>query len=366
MFNNFGQSSRPRVYQGAKQNDRYAFVCEYYDDQAEIMRNYQLLYYVTDETIEMFDLKSKRIFLKRMKYDLDLDDLYIGNTVTVYSRQLKVTAYGDQFTANKMATFTQTTVAIIRPDGFEDAGSIIGKIEHSGFRIKQLRMVQLDRERASEIYQDDNLVECMVSGPSIALELVGDNAIEKWKGMMADEPCLGSASTDDAAVETAFYFSSDQETTARFEKSSLLLIKPHAVTEGLIGKILGTLLSYSMDILALETFTLDTANAADFLEVYKGVLPEYPQMVSQYANGQCVAIEVGKTLDGNQESDIVEDLRDVAGPADPELGRILRPQSLRSLYGTNKIKNAIHVTDLEEDAPLETDFFFNVLRSSKN
>lgn len=49
-----------------------------------------------------FDIKNKRTFLKRCEYgSLQLKDIYIGATVNVYSRQLKVVDYADQFTRGK-------------------------------------------------------------------------------------------------------------------------------------------------------------------------------------------------------------------------------------------------------------------------
>ena len=39
-------------------------------------------------------------------------------------------------------------------------------------------------------------------------------------------------------------------------------------------------------------FNLDRANAEEFLEVYKGVVTEYSQMVTELCSGPCLAIEV--------------------------------------------------------------------------
>ena len=48
--------------------ERYVFTCEWYDAQAELMRNYQLTYYPKDTTIEMYDMKNRRMFLKRSEF----------------------------------------------------------------------------------------------------------------------------------------------------------------------------------------------------------------------------------------------------------------------------------------------------------
>lgn len=53
--------------------------------------------------------------------------------------------------------------------------------------------------------------------------------------------------------------------------------------------------------------------------------------------------------------------RQLCGPMDPELARVLRPNSLRALFGLNKIKNGVHCTDLQQDGQLETSYFFTLL-----
>lgn len=52
-----------------------------------------------------FDVKNQRIFLRRIKYeDIHPEDLFVGNRVNVFSRQLNLIEYGDQYTANKLGS----------------------------------------------------------------------------------------------------------------------------------------------------------------------------------------------------------------------------------------------------------------------
>ena len=46
-------------------DDRYVFTVEWYDSAASLVRTYNLTYYIKDKTIEMFDLKSRKMFLKK-------------------------------------------------------------------------------------------------------------------------------------------------------------------------------------------------------------------------------------------------------------------------------------------------------------
>lgn len=85
------------------------FVVEWFDSAASLVRSYQLTYFLKDKSIEMvtpfpmqFDLKNKRIFLKRCEYpQLQLKDIFVGAVLSIYSRQLKVIDFADEFTRTK-------------------------------------------------------------------------------------------------------------------------------------------------------------------------------------------------------------------------------------------------------------------------
>ena len=46
-------------------------------------------------------------------------------------------------------------------------------------------------------------------------------------------------------------------------------------------------------------------------------------------------------------------VREFCGPMDPEIARHIRPQTIRAMFGVDKISNAVHCTDLPEDGVLE-------------
>jgi nucleoside-diphosphate kinase len=56
--------------------------------------------------LQMIDIKNRRHFLKKMRPPPDFREelLYLGSTVTLLSRQLKIIDYGDEFTRSKMQT----------------------------------------------------------------------------------------------------------------------------------------------------------------------------------------------------------------------------------------------------------------------
>lgn len=79
-------------------------------------------------------------------------------------------------------------------------------------------------------------------------------------------------------------------------------------------------------------------------------------MVDELTSGISIAIEI-KSSSSNSQSEF----REFCGPHDPEMARTLRPRSLRALFGSDKIKNGVHCTDLPEDAILEVEYFFRIL-----
>lgn len=77
-------------------------------------------------------------------------------------------------------------------------------------------------------------------------------------------------------------------------------------------------------------------------------------MVTELCSGPCVAIEI-------QQSNPTKTFREFCGPADPEIARHLRPETLRAIFGKTKVQNAVHCTDLPEDGLLEVQYFFKIL-----
>lgn len=93
-------------------------------------------------------------------------------------------------------------------------------------------------------------------------------------------------------------------------------------------------------------FNLSREVVEEFYDVYKGVLPEYLPLIEHLSNGQSVALEV-------RQENVVTAFRDFVGPNDPEIAKHLKPNSLRAQFGCDRVKNAVHCTDLAEDGRLE-------------
>jgi len=255
--------------------------------------------------------------------------------------------------------------------------------------VGRMRSLHMSRGDAQEFYAEhrgkpfyDELTDFMSSGPIVALELIADGAIQKWRKLIGPtntfkareeapsclraqfgtdgtrNACHGSDSPASADRELGFFFEQPGRfpATARYDNCTLCVVKPHAVKAGMAGVIVDSMIEEGFEVSAIELFTLTRVNASEFLEVYKGVLPEYNLMVEEMSNGPCIALEI-------RSEHAVQAMREVMGPHDPELARVLRPQTIRAKHGLDKVMNAVHCTDLVEDGQLEVEYFFRILQS---
>ncbi|XP_064615445.1 nucleoside diphosphate kinase homolog 7-like [Liolophura sinensis] len=371
------------------EDDCYSFITEWYDPFASLVRRYKITYYTEDSSVEMFDIKAHKMFLKRNKVDnLSMRDLYIGSIINICSRALHIVDYADDYTRRKFSSRKEKTFAMIKPECVNKVGQILDIITQKGFMVSKLKMCQLSRTEVFNFYEEhkgkpflDDLVNYISSGPVIAMELMGQNAVQTWRALMGptdpsvarkeapnsirarfgtdktQNACHGADSQGSAARELEFFFSSkgpSRQNTAKYTNCTCCVIKPHAVLDGVAGKILSAIIEAGFEISAMQMVNMEQANAEEFYEVYKGVIQEYYAMVKELTHGPCIALEI-------RSEDAPTKFRDMAGPADPEIARHLRPRTLRALYGKDKIQNAIHCTDLPEDGLLEVEYFFKIL-----
>lgn len=82
------------------------------------------------------------------------------------------------------------------------------------------------------------------------------------------------------------------KSTAQLNNSTCCVIKPHAIKDKSAGLIIDQILSEGFEISAMELFYLDKPSAEEFLEVYKTLIPEFPEMVAELTMGPCLALEV--------------------------------------------------------------------------
>merc|ERR1719359_1737542 len=277
------------------------------------------------------------MFLKRAAFGhIQSEDLYLGAILNVYSRQVKIVEYGDVFTRNELEGKKSRTLALVKPDAYPHLGKIIKEIYKMNFIIAQMRMVKMTKADAEETAGNPHTLRAQYGADKDV-----KNAIH------------GSKSIMDARNEIEFFFDRKWPTTAIFNNCTCAVIRPHAIKD--TGDIIDRILSEGFEISAFQMQALSTVAAEEFLEVYKGVLPEYHDIVEQMCAGPVVAMEI-------RQENAVETFHKLVGPHDPEIARHLRPDTLRGQFGVDRVQNTLHCSDLPEDGLLECEYFFKMLQ----
>ena len=137
--------------------ERFCFITEHYDSLSSLKRKFQLFYYPSDDSIEMYEIRTKKIFLKRTTIPgITLKDLYKGNEITIYARLHKLIDYGDNYTKNHFEEISTNTICLIKPDGYYNIGKIIAYILQYGFSINQLKLCKMTPEEVISFFNYNN------------------------------------------------------------------------------------------------------------------------------------------------------------------------------------------------------------------
>lgn len=376
-------------------NEKYIFEAEWYDKIATILKKFYLYYYPFDNTVELFDLKTRKTFLRRTTCEgIQAKDFYVGATVTIFSRSIRITDYADCNTRTKLQTKMQKTFAMLKPEVIDHLGEILKRIISCNFHVANIKMVSLTKEEATKLYEDEEStsiayrVNHITSGPIVALEILGDHALTRWLEVIGPEDseearakapssiraCYGkdkiynavhgSKNEKAAEKELQFFFPDPKSkhkgpaNTATLKNCTCSIIKPHAVQAKQTGDIIDDIQKAGYTVSAVQQFCVNPFDAEEFLEVYKGVLPDYAAMVGELQSGPCIVMELKHK---NEKFDVQGEFRKLCGPMDPDIARQVRPNTFRAKYGKNKVQNALHCSDLPEDGTLEVEYFFKIL-----
>lgn len=148
------------------------------------------------------------------------------------------------------------------------------------------------------------------------------------------------------------------KTMVKFDKSAkccemieqaLFVIKPDAVADDNIGSIIDKLEKANLRIIGMK-MTRMTQNEVEAL--YKDhVKKSFFQSLSKYMQSGPVVLCV---VEGK---DAIKEARKLAGATDPSKASV---DSIRSRYGTDKQRNAVHVSDSIKSAKKEIALFFRL------
>jgi len=324
--------------------ERHCYVTEWYDSHAEIKRQYQLMHYLKDNTIEMYDIKNRRKFLNRIKLPQMPHKLLIGTKLSIHARQHCIVEYADQKTRLDHQGLNESTCGIIKSHAH--LGKVLTLLATADLKVTSLKSIKLTPLHVTQLNLDQSAV--------IAIEAKGRDAISKFGEISKAVNCIAAVDAEQAEFIATTLMSSESTVTTQ-DGVSCAIIKPHALDHA--GSIIDEILAKYEKITAVKMVSLDRKEAEEFYEVYRNVVPEYSQMADELASGPSIVLEVGSANGSN----VVESLRQLCGPVDPNVAAAIRPSTLRARYGSSKVQNAVHCTDLEGDGAFESNFMFEVL-----
>lgn len=128
------------------------------------------------------------------------------------------------------------------------------------------------------------------------------------------------------------------------------LIKPDAVENNYIGPILAKINEAGFRIKALKYTRMSREQAARFYAVHKE-RAFFNDLINYMSSGPVVAAILEK-------ENAVEDFRRLIGATDPAKAA---PGTIRNLFAKTIEANAIHGSDSDENAQIESSFFFSQL-----
>ncbi|MBT3383941.1 MAG: nucleoside-diphosphate kinase [Prolixibacteraceae bacterium] len=131
-------------------------------------------------------------------------------------------------------------------------------------------------------------------------------------------------------------------------KLTFTMIKPTAFKNNNSGAILKIIYEAGFIIKAMKLTRLTPAQAGAFYEVHKE-RPFYASLVEFMSSGPIIAASLEK-------DNAVEDYRTLIGATNPENAA---KGTIRNLYATNLQQNAVHGSDSDENAIVESDYFFS-------
>ena len=126
------------------------------------------------------------------------------------------------------------------------------------------------------------------------------------------------------------------------------IIKPKAVAKGFIGPILNMISEAGFKIGALKMLHLTRTEAQRFYEVHLE-RPFYNDLVEFMISGPIVVAVLEK-------ENAVEDYRKLIGSTDPAKAE---EGTIRKKYAESMSANAVHGSDSDDNAEIESTFFFS-------
>ena len=128
------------------------------------------------------------------------------------------------------------------------------------------------------------------------------------------------------------------------------MLKPDAVEANNIGPILAVINKAGFKIMAMKYMRLTKEQAGQFYAVHKE-RPFYGELVDYMSSGPILAAVLSK-------DNAVADYRQLIGATDPTKAE---EGTIRKMFAKSIAANAVHGSDSNENAQVESNFFFSQL-----
>jgi len=131
------------------------------------------------------------------------------------------------------------------------------------------------------------------------------------------------------------------------DQTTLLIIKPDAVRNRKVGKIIQEIEDLGFEVVETSVYKFSRNSATRFYNEHLGK-DFFQKHVDFISSGDCIALVISG-------EDVINRLRLLAGstnPAEAEVG------TLRQKYGTGLPENAVHTSDSEESFQREVEIIF--------
>ena len=131
-------------------------------------------------------------------------------------------------------------------------------------------------------------------------------------------------------------------------KITFSIIKPYAVKQGYIGPILAMINEAGFKISAITSTKLSEEQAETFYRIHESK-PFFDDLVEFMSSGPIVAMIL-------ERENAVEEFRRLIGHTDPTKAET---GTIRHKFAISVQSNAVHGSDSDENALIESDFFFS-------
>ena len=128
---------------------------------------------------------------------------------------------------------------------------------------------------------------------------------------------------------------------------TLTMIKPDAIAKGNTGEIIQKITNSGFKIVALKLTKLTLEQAAEFYAIHKEK-KFYEELIKFMISGPIIVAILEK-------KNAVNDFRALIGSTNPEEAA---EGTIRNLYASSVTHNAIHGSDSDENAAIESSFHF--------